>query len=325
MKKKNKNIHISSRISNLEYGKMKSKRLYIPDRIMIIDLGSNAMRAQLFQKEKNKFRTIYQKRFSTRLGDDVFQFGKMRPAKIAQLTHAFRDLWLTCKDYATQHVIAVATSAFREAQNQKKVIEVIKKETDIQLQIISGKQEADLIFLAVSSMINLRNKKAIVIDIGGGSTELLFTHNQKIKSSASLPLGTVRLLQLGTMKKLVLEVEQKLNRYIKSLHQKNERYDFLIGTGGNFKSIAKLCDNISKKNDKVSIVKFTELCQLRKELLSMSLRERMHYFALRSDRADVIIPALHVTIEIMKKYQLRFLYAPDVGLKDGILISEFLH
>ena len=163
--------------------------------LLTIDIGSNAMRATFFQKRGQGFVPVLKQRFPLRLGQDVFNQGIIEDQKAEQLYQAFKELWHLCYKHHVEHILAVGTSALREAKNNQSIIHHIEKITGISIKLITGALEAKVIFEAVKKNLSLKKKNIAHIDIGGGSTEIVLAKNEKIQKVLSLPLGSVRLLQ----------------------------------------------------------------------------------------------------------------------------------
>ena len=210
-----------------------------------------------------------------------------------------------------KNIRAVATSAMRIAENSKNVIEEINTQTGVKIEVISGDEEAKLI-LGGFSLLNIPKKIAfIVIDVGGGSTEIsVFENGQRI-ASKSFELGTIRILKGKTNP----EIWSDLTMWIKENVDVLEDH-LLFGTGGN---IQKAHDIIAQKaNDSLSLI---EIEKLQAELAPLSLTERMKRFSIKEERADVLVPALDIYIYILKELNIRTLQVPNIGLSDGMIYA----
>jgi exopolyphosphatase/guanosine-5'-triphosphate,3'-diphosphate pyrophosphatase len=224
---------------------------------------------------------------------------------------------------------AVATSALRDAKNSHELIDLIYSTSHIQLDLIDGKEEARLVHLGVSHVENISKKNALLVDIGGGSVEFIISVKGQIKKFFSLPMGTVRLLNKANSYKpieikkfLRTEIRKRtepLKAYVK-LFQCEDRNKVLIGTGGNVKSLNKLSSDIFKNSQKDQM-SFKEIDFLEKILFGYTMKERIMLLGLKPDRADVILPAVLILKEIMMLFNFKEIRAPNIALKDGILIQ----
>ena len=279
-----------------------------------IDIGSNAIRllfAQVFEFEKSdpvfKKEALY--RVPLRLGEDVFTENKISTEKTSRLIstmHAFKHL---IEAYRPISFKACATSAMREASNGKAVIEKIYKETSIDVEIIDGKREADIIYSnRIAEKLDPKGNY-LYIDVGGGSTELTLISKSKIITSGSFNIGTVRILNK-------LDIKTEWKKMKKWLKDNTNKYPSLlgIGSGGNINKIFTLS---GKKHGKP--LPFKKIKQIYDELNFYTYKERIKKFGLRSDRADVIIPASEIYIAVMKWGDINKMYVPEIGLSDGII------
>ena len=280
-----------------------------------IDIGTNAARLLIGELIEDKGQSSVKKitylRIPLRLGDDVFEDGKISNTKLEMFIKTISVFSLLAQIYDVKNIRAVATSAMRIAENSKNVIAEIDAQTGVKIEVISGDEEAKLI-LGGFSLLNIPKKIAfIVIDVGGGSTEIsVFENGQRI-ASKSFELGTIRILKGKTSP----EIWSDLTMWIKENVDVLEDH-LLFGTGGN---IQKAHDIIAKKaNDSLSLI---EIEKLHAELAPLSLTERMKRFSIKEERADVLVPALDIYIYILKELNIRNLQVPNIGLSDGMIYA----
>ncbi|MES2769157.1 MAG: hypothetical protein V4596_08430 [Bdellovibrionota bacterium] len=298
-------------------------------RLAAIDVGSNAVRFELGELvDKKQIQVIHNYRVPIRLGDDSFSKGKIGDKTIKAVLKAFIEFQQLMIKYDVKYYKAVATSALRDAKNSEELVDLIFSTSHIQLDIIDGKEEARLVHLSVSHVENISKKNALLIDIGGGSVEFIISINGQLKKFYSLNMGTIRLLNRAKKAKakdlkkyLEKEVRKHLEPILKHKKYFNCPYDkkIFIGTGGNVKSLGKLGE-MFKGNSKNEISAF-EIEILEKLISSYSVQERIQKLGLKPDRADVILPATIIIQEIMKAMDFKKIRAPNVGVKDGILIQ----
>jgi len=292
-----------------------------------IDVGSNAMRLVIGRLSfEDKLETLENLRLPVRLGRDAFSLKQIQE-KTAQLAlDAFIRFRKVMEDYGVETIRAVATSAMREAANGYILIDRIARTTGIEIETISGEEEARLIHLAVANTANLKNKHALLIDIGGGSVEVTLSQGDNILSTESYNMGTVRLLEKLQDKPAQLAFDQLVSEYAQAAKRRIEReikhkkIDICIGTGGNIEEMGVLRKRLFKRESEMAIT-FEELEKLSKTLSQMTVEERMRKFKLKPDRADVILPATIVLKMITKEARVEEVKIPNVGLKDGILID----
>jgi exopolyphosphatase/guanosine-5'-triphosphate,3'-diphosphate pyrophosphatase len=293
--------------------------------ISAIDVGSNAIRMAVGRISANQDRVEVMEniRIPVRLGQDVFSQGHIGEPSMQAAVDAFTRFHKITSEYEVKRIRAVATSAMREAENGQDLIERILRRTGIQVEIISGEEEARLIHIAVGKVIDLRHKKTVLIDIGGGSIEVAVSQGNKLIASESYDMGTVRLLQNledrspQDFRMLLEEYTQSIQRHIKRELGKL-KFDLCVGTGGNIEELGNLRKKVFKRagNDLITV---SELETLDEKISKMSMDQRIKKLNLKPDRADVIVPAAMVLRMIAREARVREIHIPGVGLKDGIL------
>lgn len=285
-------------------------------KIAAIDIGSNAARMQissvLTNKNKINFKKVEYVRFALRLGMDVFHTGKISyesEARIKKLLQAYK---LLMELHEVDAYMICATSAMREAENGTNIVERIINEMSMEIHLIEGEQEAQLINNVI--VLELEdNKTYLHIDVGGGSTELNIYQGQKKIAAESFKIGSVRLLE----HKEAPDVWEKMHAWVNENLPKNVEVT-AAGTGGNISKLFKMIK--TKRNNKATLA---DLEKMRNYIAKFSLEERMNQLQLNADRADVIVPASDIYIEVMKWAGATEIMVPDLGLKDGILMLVY--
>lgn len=281
----------------------------------------------LHDQKSNQLRVIHKYRAPVRLGRDVFMNGTISEQTLKEATKAFVEFSELNKENRVQKIRAVATSAVREAKNKNHFVEEIRKKSKIQIEVIDGIEEARLIHLAVHKELDLHKKKIMLIDIGGGSVEITFSENGYMSATKSFPMGTVRILDLLTKRKLsekdlnliIGDFLEPLTNHIES-QQGSHQLDFAVGTGGNMECMGKLRKQILGKTPTTHLTA-KELGQILDEVRQTSVRDRQSKLDMRPDRADVIVPAMMLVQTVMRLSETQRLVIPGVGLRDGLLWS----
>lgn len=290
--------------------------------IAAIDLGSNALRASIAVYDQNILEVVKNVREPLRLGEDVFGNGLITEEKMLRTEEAFIKLLHLFTEYNVTDVKAKATSAMRDARNGPELIARIFKSTGILIETIAGKQEARIISDAVKSQLDVKNKNALLMDIGGGSTELIVIKDKEIIDIHSFNVGTVRLLRYKTQEELELRIRlqiQKMLIFIEE-HFGKKKPDLFIGTGGNLRRIGKIRKKILGRSTS-QLALYSEINHMEESILSMSYVDRIRRLELDQNRADVILPAIMLTKLLMDELKLQEIHLPKVGLKEGILLS----
>lgn len=291
-------------------------------RYAAIDVGSNAVRLLIADITHNDNGFGFKKntlvRVPLRLGDDAFLDHKISARKIEDLIKTMQAFKNLMDVYQVTKYLACATSSMREAQNGLEIIKLIKEKANVDLEIIEGQREANIIYANhIEDDLDIK-KNYLYIDVGGGSTELSVFVNKVPVASKSFDIGTIRILdnqdKEETWEEMRLWVKDQ-TKYHKNLAG--------IGTGGNINKLYKMA------NEKEGMpLTFLKLKSLYNQLNSHSLKERIQIFNLNPDRADVIIPASEIFITLMKWTGIKQIHVPRVGMADGIinlLIEENLN
>ncbi len=278
-----------------------------------IDIGTNAVRLLFSNAFRQNGNITVEKaslvRIPIRLGEDVFNNNRISPEKTGKLIKTMEAFKLLIEVYQPVAFKACATAAMREAQNRKEVLDAIRHQTGIEIEIIDGLKEASLLSAVSDMRIAKEHDFVMFVDVGGGSTEISILKDRKIIDSASFRIGTVRLLNKKVKKKEWDALKVWLKKFTG-----NPASLLLVGSGGNINKITKLYGRIPENT-----LSYDNLEYALKHLSLFSLKERIEIMGLRPDRADVIIPAGQIFRFIMKQLNTGSIYVPKVGLSDGII------
>ena len=292
-------------------------------RLAAIDIGSNAARLLIAEVTKDQkgipqFNKLNLVRVPLRLGFDVFEKGEISKEKRGMVLQTMKAYGHLINAYGVKHVIACATSAMRDARNSNDLIRKVKLETGLEIEIISGDLEASIIYENHVAENMDTDHSYMYIDVGGGSTELTFFADGKLVFKQSFNIGTIRIL-----KDMVVESQwDEVKEFIKS-KTKGYKKIIAIGTGGNINKVFSLSKKKDGKPLSIDLLK-----DYHKEIASFTLEDRINIYKLREDRADVIIPALQIYINVMRWSDTDEIYVPKIGLADGLiqhLYSELLN
>jgi exopolyphosphatase/guanosine-5'-triphosphate,3'-diphosphate pyrophosphatase len=287
-------------------------------RLAAIDIGSNAARLLISEVTTDaygvaKFNKIDLIRVPLRLGFDVFEKGEISEHRIDMITQTMKAYKHLLNVYEVKHLKACATSAMRDAKNGAEIIKKIKNETGIDIEIISGSDEAAFIYENHIAENLDKDHSYLYIDVGGGSTELTFFSNTKLVFKDSYNIGTIRLLKNkvkdASWDEMKMSIKEKT---------KGHKEVTAIGSGGNINKIFSLS---KRKEDKP--LSLDLLRDYYKELANVSLVDRINIYKLKEDRADVIVPALQIYINAMRWAGCTEIYVPRIGLADGLIHHLF--
>ena len=282
-------------------------------RYAAIDIGSNAVRLLIAEINESSGSVSFKKntliRVPLRLGDDAFLNQHISDKKAADLVKTMQAFKNLMDVYKVTDYRACATSAMREAKNGPDLVRMIKDDADINLEIVHGEVEANIIYSSHIEQNIDKSKNYLYIDVGGGSTELSLFSEGEMVASQSFNLGTIRILDNQDKDETWEEMKEFLR-----VHTKHFKNLSGIGTGGNINKLYKLAE---EKDD--SPMSFAKLKGLYHYLNSFSLKDRINVLGLNQDRADVIIPACEIYLSVMKWGGIKNIYVPSVGMVDGII------
>ena len=284
-----------------------------------IDLGSNAIRLLIKDNNGRKLQFV---RIPLRLGIDVFGQGKISKERESQLIRsikAFRQLMII---YNVADYRACATSAMRDAKNGRKILHRIAKDLNVDIEIISGQEEARIICdnhieQLLHSISPLQNKvpeqmeNYLYMDVGGGSTEVSLLVGGQIQQSISYDAGTLRMLAGGVSEDLLQQMRCDLRQMTEGCQGLR-----IIGSGGNINKLYRIAP---KKQVRKNVLPVSVLQELYGQLSSLSIEDRMTEFELRADRADVIAPAAQLFLLVAEAVGATEIVVPTIGLADGII------
>lgn len=283
-----------------------------------IDIGSNAIRLLINNviEEKGKKTTFTKSelvRVPVRLGEDSFTVGEISEENAERIIKSMKAFQLLMEVNRVEKYMACATSAMREANNGMEIIDKVRREVGIKIDLIDGKREAEIIASTDLKQLIQKDQAYLYIDVGGGSTEFTLFDEGEIKASKSFKLGTVRLLN-----NMVGEATwKKLEDWIK-LHTADTERISIIGSGGNINKLHKMSGR--KEGQHLSYVWLNAQYNF---LSSLSYEERISELGLNTDRADVIIPATRIFLMATKWSGAKKIYVPKIGLSDGIIKSLY--
>ncbi|HEY0677731.1 MAG TPA: exopolyphosphatase [Chitinophagaceae bacterium] len=282
-------------------------------RLAAIDIGSNAARLLITEVISNNGKPQFNKlnlvRVPLRLGFDVFERNEISSEKEEMVLNTIKSYKYLLDVYDVKYLKACATSAMRDAKNSAAIINRVKAETGILIEVISGDTEATLIYENHVAENMDTDHSYLYIDVGGGSTELTFFADGRLVSKKSFNIGTIRLLKGQVEESLWDEMRDFIRTALKGHDQV-----VAIGSGGNINKVFSLSKRKEGKPLTLDLLK-----DYHKELSNVSIKDRIILYKLREDRADVIVPALSIYINVMRWANAPEIYVPKIGLVDGLV------
>lgn len=285
-------------------------------KLAAIDIGSNAIRFQVSSVLENGEEALFKKmeyvRFPLRLGHDVFNTTRISDKSILKFKKLMTAFKLLLELYEVDDYMICATSAMRESENGEELAAEVKKELGLFIDIIDGQREAELINSAIQSYLG--EHTYLHIDVGGGSTELNIYYGGKKIKTRSFKVGSVRILEHHDMPVVWNDMENWIKENIKTSMGRVTA----VGTGGN---ISKIYELAHLKPQKLLSLKKMEA--VKDMILQHTLEERIYKLQMNPDRADVIIPASSIYMKVMEWARAKYIFVPEVGLKDGMMLHLY--
>ena len=282
-------------------------------KLAAIDIGSNAARLLINEvihlpNGKPEFVKLTLVRVPLRLGFDVFEKGYIAEQKAEKLIKTIESYKLLLDVYEVKHLKTAATAAMRDASNAQEILKEVKDRTGLEIRVITGEEEASYIYENHIAENMTTEESYLYIDVGGGSTELTFFTDGRLVFKESFNIGTIRLLKNQVLEKTWDEMKDFIKEKTKGYHHVT-----CIGSGGNINKVFSLSKRKEGKPLTLDLLR-----TYHKEFSSHSLSQRMSLYKLREDRADVIVPALLIYINVMRWADAEEIFVPKIGLADGL-------
>ncbi|WAC06075.1 MAG: Ppx/GppA phosphatase family protein [Methanoregula sp.] len=297
-----------------------------------VDIGTNSVRLLVVRFNPNhSFSILTKKKQQVQLGEGEFENEELRPEAIDRAVVVCKTFVELARTFACEEFVAVATSATREAANQNELLSRLRREAHLDVRVISGREEARLTYLGVATGVNLGERLALFIDIGGGSTELILGNKQDYTYLESLKLGSIRLtnqyispsdtgpVSQGQYKKLQHHVKNQIIHIVKKV--KSEKPDIAFGSSGTIMNLAEIAHRALHKNSENSngILTHRDLKKVIEMLCALPVSQRQHVPGMNPGRADIIIAGAAIIDTLMKELGLLSIKTTTRGLQDGLL------
>lgn len=289
------------------------------DNFAAIDIGSNGARLLIKNVHEDtvgnyEFNKVLFLRIPLRLGKDVFTLGEVSAERERMMMCMIKSYKQLMKLYKVTSYRACATSAMRDARNGKQILKKIREKTGIEIEILDGRKEAQLLYNNTIEAADVMEGNYAYMDVGGGSTEITMMNHGQLVGSYSYNAGTIRILS-GAVE------EQTMNRLKADMTEYAKNYSdiTIIGSGGNINKLCRLWRDVAPKNARRDILPVKELRKLYDTLRPMSFRERIEKYSLKPDRADVIVPAAELFLTVADALDCKQILVPNISLADSII------
>ena len=304
-------------------------------RLAAIDIGTNSVHMIVVRVRPDfSFEIVDREKEMVRLGAGGLDGKKLTPEAMNAALQALSKFARLAESHHVDEVLAVATSATREAENGGAFLRAIERKTGIRARIITGTEEARLIHLAAVYGVDTP-KPAVVIDIGGGSVEITLGSGREVEFARSFKLGVIRLterfvdsdpISSGDERRMVKFIDEHVDRYIEHIVEKG--YDRVIGTSGTILSLGVVATAIDRGTVPQEVrnlrVPAKSLRRLRKDTVEMDLEERMHLPGLDPRRADLMVAGSVLLDTLLKRLGAEEITLCDLALREGVLL-DYIH
>ncbi|MGX5819016.1 Ppx/GppA phosphatase family protein [Chitinophaga lutea] len=283
-------------------------------KLAAIDIGSNAARLLISEASPKSsgdmdFTKVNLVRVPLRLGIDVFSEGRISDKRADSFINTIKAFKLLLDVYEVKYLKTAATSAVRDAANGADILERVKQETGVEIRLITGQEEASYIYENHVAENLDKTRSYLYIDVGGGSTEMTFFSGNRLVFKESFNIGTIRLLQNQVSDEQWQQMKDFLRQQLKGYGKV-----VAIGSGGNINKVFSLSKRKEGKPLPLELLK-----DYYKEFSNFTVEERIHLYNLREDRADVIVPALQIYVNVMRWLDIDEIFVPKIGLADGLV------
>ncbi|MDM7918687.1 MAG: Ppx/GppA phosphatase family protein [Methanosarcina sp.] len=301
--------------------------------VAFIDIGTNSVRLLLVRINPNgSYQPLTKQKETVRLGDKEFIDRILQPKAMERATFVCKKFMELARAYRAEEIIAVATSATRDASNKVQLLEMIKKEANLEVCTISGLEEARLIYLGVSSGLKLGDSKALFIDIGGGSTEVSVGDQSQCYFLHSLNLGSIRLTNMflpdetgpvseERYEQIKAHIRRKSSDIIKELSKYT--VSCAVGSSGTIENLAKIAFVYLHKTAHESFEKleYEDLKKIVRAMCALPLEERRKFPGINAQRADIILAGAAIIETLMEELELPEITVSKRGLREGLLVD----
>ncbi len=307
-------------------------------RVAVLDLGTNTFHLLIVDVLKNKLVKLHKSKMSVKLGEGAILHNKIATIPFKRGIDSLKHYREIIDKHKPDKIVATATSAIRSADNGKRFVKSVKKKTGIDVEIISGDREAELIYYGVRQCTNLKGQPSLIMDIGGGSTEFIIADDKKIFWKKSFNIGAARLLERFHPSNPITEdevnvIHDYLDEQLLPLQNVLKKYKIgkLVGSSGSFDTFAEMAGyRFHKRNliENVNTYKFNmnEFYKLHELILNSTTGMRMRMKGLIRMRVDMIVIASICTEYILRKFGIKEMHLSKFALKEGTLfsISQFV-
>ncbi|WP_334329190.1 Ppx/GppA phosphatase family protein [Companilactobacillus sp. HBUAS59699] len=297
-------------------------------KLAVIEIGSNSIRTSVYRSSKrNRFKTLDRWREPVRLGKSIAQSRLLTNEQIEETIDVLKKFQNRIQRYEVDRISLIATAAVRMAKNQEQLIFAVLKETGLQLHIIDEQEEAFYDYVAVRN--TMRVKDALIVDVGGGSSEISLAKKGRLKHGLSIPIGAISISDLYLKSDPITARElsaakREISEHLDSLQWMNAKASF-VGLGGTLRAVTSILNREGKRKKTLhnSIVTIDQIDQLFNRLVHASNEERSQIKELSDGRYEVILGGILIISEIIKKTPSKEIRFSNFGVREGYVFNYF--
>lgn len=305
-----------------------------PQKIAVIDLGTNTFHLLIATIEEGKIHPIHKEKIPVKIGEGGIDSGIITEIALNRGIETLNYFKSIAEDHSVSKVWATATSAFRSAKNQTELKEAILLKTGIEIDIIDGEEEAQLIYEGVKHAVHLTEEKHLIMDIGGGSVEFIICNNKTVFWKQSYEIGGQRLMNKfhqhdPIQKSDILELQNYLANQLSSLKAACEQFSpkILVGASGSFDTLCEIY--YQKHNVTIDLEKRTEyklpfevFHDIVKEIVEKDLNGRLNISGMIEMRANMIVVACLLIEFVIDTYGIEKITSSTYALKEGLIFRK---
>lgn len=302
-------------------------------KLAVIDLGTNTCNLLVAEIKPAGYQILHQSKQLVRLGDDKTRTGEISPEATRRVIGSFRSHQTIIESLHAEKIRAIATSAVRTAKNKIEFLETIGEETGYLVKVISGEKEAELIFRGVLLAFGQLHEPSVILDIGGGSNELIIAAGHEMIWKESRPTGMARIINRFSLSEPIQNSEIKMLRdYFSEEHKlafqycKSHKVETLIGCSGAFDTLADMIDQVNpgekqRTTQEISLADFHRIYQI---ITSSTREQRLKMKGMDIVRVDLIVPAVILIDQLIAETGIQKIIQTDFALREGVLF-EWIH
>ncbi|WP_125771323.1 exopolyphosphatase [Companilactobacillus furfuricola] len=297
-------------------------------KLAVIEIGSNSIRTSVYRSsKKNRFKTLDRWREPVRLGKSIAQSRLLTNEQIEETIDVLKEFQNRIEKYEVDRISLIATAAVRLAKNQSQLIFAVLKETGLRLEVIDEKEEAYYDYVAVRN--TMRIKDALIVDVGGGSSEISLAKKGRLKQGLSIPIGAISISDVYLTSDPIKDSEitkarKAINEHLDSLTWMKSPATF-VGLGGTMRALASILNREGKRKKTLhnSVISCQQVDQLFERLLHVNNDERSQIKELSDGRFEVILGGILILSEIIKKTPSKEIRFSNFGVREGYVFNYF--